>query len=75
MANKNYPKTITLPKWIKEISPQPEKYLKGLFKIIAFFKMKEYQKQKLRLEERYLALPSSMMETLLLLAVITKKPD
>ena len=37
--------TITLPKWIKEISPEPEKYLKGILKTLAFLKMKEYERQ------------------------------
>lgn len=53
MANKNYIKTITFPKWIKEITPQPEKYLKDLFKAIAFLKMKEYQKQIQPYQEKY----------------------
>jgi len=53
MANRNYTKTITLPKWIQEITPRPEKYLKSLFKTMAFLKMKEYQKQIQPYQEKY----------------------
>jgi len=45
--------TITLPKWIKEISPQPEKYLKSILKTLAFLKMKEYERQMQVFEKKY----------------------
>jgi len=45
--------TITLPKWLKEVSPHPEKYLKRLLKTLAFLKMKEYERQMQVFEKKY----------------------
>jgi len=52
MAKKSN-KTVSLPEWIKEISPQPIKYFKGLLKTVAFLKMKEYQRQIQPYQEKY----------------------
>lgn len=51
MANKT--STITIPKWVWEISPQPQKYLKEIFKTLAYLKMKEYERQLQPFKEKY----------------------
>lgn len=51
MANKT--STVTIPKWIREISPQPQKYLREIFKSLAFLKMKEYERQLQPYQKKY----------------------
>lgn len=45
--------TITFPKWIKEISPFPQKFLKNLIKSFVYLKMKEYERQLQPFENKY----------------------
>lgn len=37
--------TITIPKWARELTTQPQKPVKDLLKTLAFLKMKEYERQ------------------------------
>jgi len=45
--------TIQIPKWTQEISASPKRYAQGLFKSLAFLKMKEYEKQIQPFENKY----------------------
>ena len=45
--------TITFPKWIKEISPFPQKFLRELIKSFVYLKMKEYKRQLQPFENKY----------------------
>lgn len=53
MSNQISIQTITLPSWLKEISPQPKIYLKRLLKSSAFVKMQEYKKKLQIYEIKY----------------------
>ena len=46
---------VTLPKWAKEIAPQPKRYVKDLLKTFAFSKMKEYERKAQWFQEKYKA--------------------
>jgi hypothetical protein len=45
--------SISIPGWVKEFSPRPKKYIKGLFKTLAFLKMKEYERQSEIFRRKY----------------------
>ncbi len=45
MSTQASTQTITLPNWVKEITPQPKNYFKKLLRSSAFVKMQEYQKK------------------------------
>lgn len=51
MANNT--STIVIPKWIKEITPTPSKYVREIFKTLAFWKVKEYERQLQPFQEKY----------------------
>jgi len=51
MANNT--STIIIPKWIKEIAPKPSKYIKEIFRTLAFQKLKEYERQLQPFREKY----------------------
>lgn len=51
MPNKS--STITIPKWVREIAPAPQKYIKELLKALAFLKMKEYERELQPFKEKY----------------------
>ncbi len=51
MSNKT--STIIIPKWVKEITQKPQKYIKEIFRNVAFLKMKEYEREIQPFQEKY----------------------
>jgi len=51
MANNS--STIIIPKWVKEITPSPSKYIREIFRTLAFWKLKEYERQLQPFQEKY----------------------
>ena len=51
MANNN--STITIPKWIGEISSTPTRYVRDVFRTLIFEKMKEYEREMQPFQEKY----------------------
>ncbi len=45
--------TVTVPKWIGEIAPQPKKAVVHLLKTITFLKLKDYERQISIFQERH----------------------
>ena len=45
--------TITVPEWTKEITQSPQKYIKDIFRNIAFLKVKEYEREIQPFQEKY----------------------
>ncbi len=49
----NNTSTITIPKWFREITKTPQKYINQMFKTLAFLKIKEYERQLQSFKEKY----------------------
>ncbi|MCK4474039.1 hypothetical protein KAU40_02120 [Candidatus Parcubacteria bacterium] len=45
--------TIIFPKWIKEVTPNPSRYVKQIFRNLAFLKIKEYERQLQPFQAKY----------------------